>query len=65
MAKKKDTAERVLHILAHKVAKGEKLSKHEREILAVVTHEALKKNHRKHHKKAKHRHHHKKKHHRR
>ncbi|GAB6134539.1 hypothetical protein [Thermococcus prieurii] len=61
MAKKKDTSERVLHILAKKVAEGKKLSKHEREILAVVTHEALKKDHRKHHKKAKHHH---KKHHR-
>ena len=66
MAKKKDTSERVLHILAKKVAEGKKLSKHEREILGVVTHEALKKDHahhkKAHHKKAHHktRHHHKK-----
>jgi len=66
MAKKKDTSEKVLHILAKKVAEGKKLSKHEREILAVVTHEALKKDHAHHKKKAHHkhhkaRHHHKKK----
>ncbi len=62
MAKKKDeTSERVIHILMHKVAEGKKLSKHEREILAVVTHEALKKDHTHHkHKTHHHRHHHKK-----
>lgn len=65
MAKKKDTAERVLHILAKKVAEGKHLSKHEREILAVVTHEALKKDHARRRKKAKHHRHHKKKHHKR
>ncbi len=47
LAKKKDTSERVLKILMDKVRKGKKLSKHEREILAVVTHEALKKDHHK------------------
>jgi len=66
MAKKKtDTARRVLHILAKKVAEGKKLSKHEREILAVVTHEALKKDHARRRKKAKHHRHHKKHHKRR
>jgi len=43
MAKKKTTSERVLDILMRKVRSGQKLSKHEREILAVVTHEGLKK----------------------
>ena len=43
--KKKSTSERVLDILMRKVRSGEHLSKHEREILAVVTHEGLKKDH--------------------
>jgi len=43
MAKRKTTSERVLDILMRKVRSGQKLSKHEREILAVVTHEGLKK----------------------
>ena len=65
MAKER-TSERVLKILMDKVRKGEKLSKHEREILSVVTHEALKKDHKRktHHKKKTHhktRRHHKKK----
>ena len=60
---KENTSERVLKILMDKVRKGKKLSKHEREILAVVTHEALKKDHA-HHKKTTHhktRHHKKRK----